>query len=801
MKLPYKWIRDYTDVNADAKTYAARLTMTGSKIEKWENYADNIKNVVCARILSVKEHPDSDHLMICMMDTGAGEPVQVVSGAPNLRAGDLVPMALDGALLPGGVEIKRTVMRGEESRGMLCSMSELGLTEHDCPYGDPNGILVLPAEFGAKEGDDICQVLALDEEVFDFEITPNRPDCLSVIGLARESAASFDRPFSLHEPVVKADASDDIRNYLEIEISDPDLCPRYAAAMVKNIRIEPSPKWMRDRLRAAGVRPINNIVDITNYVMLEYGQPMHAFDYACIAEKKIIVRRSRDGERIVTLDGKERELWPETLLITDPTKAIGIAGVMGGENSEITENTKMIVFESATFSGPSVRTSSRRIGLRSEASGRFEKGLDCENAMPALLRACELIGELGAGTVIGGVIDAYPNKKQRRVIPLDPAKICAFIGADISEEFMRHSLLSLGFEIDGYDILVPFWRDDVEGTADIAEEVTRIYGYDRIPSTLVRGETTKGGFDARQRFDRVLERACLAAGYYETKTFTFIGPRDLDRICLPANSPLRLALPIMNPLGEDQSIMRTTPLPSMLEAVMHNCNHRTERLRLFEPSMIFLPQIKDGKPDVTTLPLEKKILTMAMYGDGDFYTIKGNAEAVLRAADAEDWRFLPCTDDPSYHPGRCAAISCGGQIIGRCGQIHPQVLENYGIGVPVYAAEMDMSALYALSRSEKIYRAVPKYPAVTRDLAVICDERIYALQLEDVIRAAAGSALEKLELFDVYRGAQIGADKKSIAFSLTLRSPDHTMTDAESDAIMANILKRLGDECGAVLRA
>lgn len=799
MNLPYKWLNDYVKIDKDAKTYAARMTMTGSKIEGWACAADAISNVVWGKILSIEPHPDADKLVICQVDVGSQQ-VQIVTGATNLQVGDVVPACLHGAHLPGGIVIKKTKMRGVESNGMLCSFAELGLTLHDLPYADPNGILVYQAEdCQAVLGEDVTHALGLDDTVFEFEITPNRPDCLSVIGLARETAASFELPLQLPNPPARAKEGE-IDKLLKVSIEDADLCPRYCAAMAKNIKIAPSPKWMRDRLREAGVRPINNIVDITNFVMLEYGQPMHAFDYRCIEDDAIIVRRAHKGETITTLDGQDRALDESMLLITDPRKAVGVAGVMGGQNSEITESTQMIVFESATFQGPSIRVTSRKLGMRTEASGRYEKGLDCENTMPALMRACQLVEELGAGEIITGVIDEYPVKKPVRTLPLEPEKICSFLGAQIPEQDMVHYLEDLQFPVEGRTITVPSWRDDVETMADIAEEVARIYGYDKIEPTLFGGTVTQGGLNPYQHFERSLSDACLAAGYNEVITLSFQSAKAYDKLLLPAESPLRIATVISNPLGEDQSLMRTTALPGMLEVCARNYNYRLPAGRFFELSKVYLPHIKEGKADPDLLPDERPTLVMGLYGNGDFYTLKGGVEAILRRLSIHGVEFVPCCDNPSYHPGRTAAILAGEKQIGTVGQIHPTVLRNYGIGAELYVCELDMLSLFALLDSHKEYKALPKFPAVTRDLALLCGEDLPVLSLEKAIRAAAGKPLEQLELFDVYKGAQVEAGKKSVAFSLSLRSYDHTLTDAEADAVMKKVLAKLENEFGATIR-
>ena len=903
MKLPYSWLKDFTDVgihNVPAKKYAADMTMAGTMVGSWESPADEISNVKVGKIVSMERHPNSDHMWVCQIDVGQEEPVQIVTGAWNVHVGDLVPAALHKSTLPGGIKIEKGKLRGVPSHGMLCSLKELQLEDRDFPYGvitaaallndykplDPekpsipadiqpghkvfgpvvaakvlecatqsygvyhtcldlgdktscpdtncqnlhegdmvayntktdtictladlraqqaefphcisDGIFILNED--CKPGDDIAPVLSLDEITFDFDILHNRPDCLSIIGLARESAATFDKEFSLAKPQVKNTVGN-INEHLSVEIRDADLCPRYSAAMAKNIKIQPSPRWMRDRLRAAGIRPINNIVDITNYVMLEYGQPMHAFDYRCLKDGKIIVRRCDANEECTTLDGQTRKLWENTLVIADAEKAVAIAGVMGGENSEITEQTEMIVFESAMFDSVSVRTTSRRLGMRTEASGRFERGVNCEGTMTALERACQLVEELGAGEIIGGYVDAYPNPKPVRTLKLEPERVSAYIGAEIDREFMVKTLEKLAFKVEGDIVTVPSWRDDMEGMADIAEEVARYFGYDNIPTTLLRGETTKGGLTRRQQFNRKVNDACNAAGYSEAKTLSFLSPKAFDKICLAENDVRRQAVVITNPLGEDQSLLRTTALPAMLEAAARNYNYRSPAIHLFEPSKIYLPKLdENGKTDPHQLPEEKSVLVMATYGD-DFFHLKGCIEGVLNMLSVPGCVFTPCTDNTSYHPGRCAAIMNGDKLIGYAGQTHPAVLKNYGIGVELYMAELDLEVLFELVDKERYYQPIPKYPASTRDLAVLCDENIYVLQLENCIKKAAKKQLEKLELFDVYRGAQVAQGKKSVAFSLTLRNSDHTLTDKEADEIIQNVLKALESELGATLRA
>lgn len=801
MNLPYKWLNDYVKIDVSPKEFDARMTMTGSKVESFSRASDAISNVVWAKVLQIDKHPDAEKLVICQMDVGGGKTEQILTGAKNLQVGDVVPACLNGAHLPNGTVITSTMMRGVASNGMLCSFAELGLTLHDLPYACADGILVYQNEdCEAVLGESVCRALGLDDTVFEFEITPNRPDCLSIIGLARETSASFERPIALPNPP-KISVGGEINKLLNVTIADNDLCYRYCAAMAKNIKIAPSPKWMRDRLREAGVRPINNIVDITNFVMLEYGQPMHAFDFSCIDGDEIIVRRAKPSETIATLDGQHRELAQSTLLITDKSKAIGVAGVMGGENSEITQSTKMIVFESATFNGAAVRVASRKLGLRTEASGRYEKGLDCENAMPALLRACELVEQLGAGEVVDGVIDTYPVKKQQRVLKLEPEKICRFLGAQIPREDMVRYLTNLQFEINGDDITVPFWRDDVEGMADIAEEVARIYGYDKIEPTLFGGETTQGGLTPIQHFERTLGQNCLACGYNEVQTLSFMSPKTLDRLLIAPNSPQRIATVISNPLGEDQSLMRTSPLPGMLDVCARNYNFRLAVGRFWELAKVYNPMVKDGKADLDTLPEERKILTMGAYGEADFYSLKGSLQEIFEAMSIENVVFVPCTTNSTYHPGRTAAIMANGVQIGVCGQLHPLIAQSYSIGAELYVCEVDVTALFNLMNKAKEYHALPKFPAAERDLAVICDESITVLQLETAIKSSCGEYLEQLNVFDVYRGAQVEAGKKSVAFSLSLRSYDHTLTDEEADGCMKKALCQLAADCGAAIRS
>ena len=674
----------------------------------------------------------------------------------------------------------------------ICTLADLHAEQREFPHCIADGIFVL-REDDVKPGDDIAKVIGYDDSVVEFEITPNRPDCLSVIGLAREASATFHRPLKLHTPEVKG-CGGSIAELVDIEIEDGELCPRYTARMVKNVKIAPSPKWMRERLRNSGVRPINNIVDITNYVMLEYGQPMHAFDFSCVDGGRIVVRTAREGEVIQTLDGNDRKLTPNMLCICDEHKPVCVAGVMGGANSEIVGDTAMVLFESANFNGVSVRRTAAALGMRTDASARYEKGLDPMNTMKAVQRACELVELLGCGEVVDGVMDVIAKDKAPTVVKLEPEKINALLGTDLPESLMREILLSLGFELSGDDILVPSWRGDVEHYSDIAEEVARFYGYNNIPCTLMRGETTRGGFSEQQLFDRALGETCRTLGYDEIITYSFISPSYYDKIRMPKDAPLRKSLKILNPLGEDTSIMRTTILPSMLEIITRNYNYRNKAVRLYELGKIYLPR-EDGLAD------EPKILSLGAYGDGmDFFTLKGGIEAILRACRIKDVRFEACTDNASYHPGRCAKVYAGDVELGVFGQIHPLVAATYGVDAEIYAAELRFDALYSVRGGIPVYQPLPKFPAVTRDIAVVCAEGVTVGALEDCIGRGAKGLLKKVELFDIYRGIGVAPGSKSVAFSLTLRADDRSLTGEEADEDVKSILALLEAELGAKLR-
>ena len=897
MKLSRKWLNEFVDVReVSDHDFAEAMTISGSKVEITEVLNDSLKNVVAGRILSMEKHPDSDHMWICQLDVGEGDPTQIVTGAWNIHVGDLVPVAKHKSLLPGGVKIEKGKLRGVVSNGMLCSLKELGLTaEHDYPdavitpaallndyhpldkekpsipadiqpghkifgsvaaarvtavegggrtyavkldtgsgeaetsticsnlhTGDlvayntakdhictledlhadqkefphciADGIWVLHEE-NVQPGDDMAVVIGADDHVVEFEITPNRPDCLSVIGLAREASATFGKELQLHTPEIKG-CGDSIADHLDIEIEDGELCPRYTARLVKNVKIQPSPAWMRERLRNSGVRPINNIVDSTNYVMLEYGQPMHAFDFSCVEDGQIVVRTAREGETIQTLDGKDHVLTTDMLCICDAHKPVCVAGVMGGANSEIIGDTAMVLFESANFNGTSIHRTAAALNMRTEASSRYEKGLDPMNTLKAVQRACELVELLGAGEVVDGVMDVIAKDSAPVTVQLEPAKLNRFLGTDIPEEEMRRILLSLGFGLEGDTILVPSWRSDVEHWSDIAEEVARFYGYNKIPDTLSSGLNQRRGFSPEQKAENAMGALCRSAGYSEIITYSFISPSYYDKIDLPKDSPLRNSMKILNPLGEDTSIMRTTTLPSMLEILTRNYNFRNKSAKLYELGRTYF-----AKNDGSGMANEPKVLSLGAYGaDMDFFALKGAVETILAGLRITGVTYVAESGNPSYHPGRCAKVYCGETLLGTLGQIHPHVAENYGVDCELYAAELSFDALYASMGGKAVYQPLPKFPAVTRDIAVVCDAAVTVGALEDCIRRGAHGLLKSVTLFDIYTGTGIPAGKKSVAFNLELRSDERSLTAEEADADVKSILDLLGTELGAVLR-
>ena len=795
MKLNRNWLNEeFVDLSeVSDKEFVETLTVAGQKVETYERLDAEIRNVVVGRVLSIVRHENSDHMWVCQVDVGRDEPVQIVTGAQNVREGDLVPAALHNSYLPGGIHITEGKLRGVVSNGMLCSLKELNLTLNDFPYAIEDGIWIL--EEDCKPGDDINAVIGNNDTVVDFEITNNRPDCYSVIGLAREAAAAFNLPMRHHEPTVKGGAAGELTELLDVEVPAEDLCSRYTARMVRNVKVAPSPKWLRQRLRANGVRPINNIVDITNYVMLEYGQPMHAFDYRYVGSGKIVVRRSEAGETLTTLDGTERRLTAGMLVIADGEKPIGLAGIMGGENSEIVADTADVVFESANFNGTSIRQTALALGMRTEASGKFEKNIDPLLTVPAVNRACELVELLGAGEVMDGMIDVLNYIPEPRTLELEPERINALLGTDISEADMVEYLRRLEIPVEGRTIRVPSWRPDLVQTADIAEEVGRLYGYNEIPTTVFKGIALEGGYTGTMVQENRVGSLCRSLGYSEILTYSFVSPSSFDLIRLPADSPLRKPLRIQNALGEDASVMRTVALPSMLAILARNNAYHNAACKLYELAKVYLPVEGQRLPD------EPKHLVLGTYGEGeDFFTLKGEIEAILKGMNIDAGQYAAVHDDPAYHPGRCAALTVDGVKIGTLGQVHPLVAQNYGIDTEIYAAELDFTALTALTRPEKTYQPLPKYPAVSRDIAVVCGEAVTVGALTDCIRKAGGKLLREVRLFDIYRGKGIDCGKKSVAFSLTLRADDRTLTDADSEGVIGAVLAALEAELGAKLR-
>ena len=758
---PAALLNDYKPLDKDKPSIPADI-QPGHKI---------FGSVVCAKVLEVT--PTAYSTYDVTLDTGDKTCI-VSTTAPNLHAEDLV--ALD--------------TRKEH----VCTLTDLRAHQAEFPHCIPDGIFILNED--CAPGDDIKPVIGLDDHVVEFEITPNRPDCLSVIGLAREVAATYDAPLSLHQPVVKAEGQGSLVDLLDVETPASDLCPRYTARMVRNVKIAPSPKWMRERLRAMGVRPINNIVDITNYVMLEYGQPMHAFDYRYVKGGKIIVRRAQEGEELTTLDGKVHTLTANHLVIADEHRAVGLAGIMGGENSEIVADTADVVFESACFDGTCIRKGALALGMRTEASAKFEKGLDPMNTLPAVDRACELVELLGAGEVLPGTIDILNYVPHPRVLKLEPDRINGLLGTDIAADEMVRILKKLDFGVEGDQVTVPSWRGDVIGMADLAEEVARFHGYNNIPTTLMRGQTTLGGFSEEEKLERQLGGMCRAMGYDEIITYSFISPTCYDKIRWSADDPRRASFKILNPLGEDTSIMRTTVLPSMLEILARNYNYRNKNVKLYEVGRIYLPGGNDG------LAVENKVLSMGAYGDDmDFFALKGAVEAILKDLRAEGVHFeAPCVPNPSYHPGRCADVYAGGRRIGVFGQVHPLVAQNYGVDAQFYCAELDLEQLQCAKGPDPEYVPLPKFPAVTRDIAVVCGEAITVGALEDCIRKGAKGLLKDITLFDIYRGKGVPEGKKSVAFSLVLRADDRSLTAEEADSDVKSILETLEKDLGAVLR-
>lgn len=804
MNTSLSWIKAYVpDLEVDAQEYTDAMTLSGTKVEGFERLDEDLEKIIIGQIESIESHPDADKLIICQVNVGT-ETVQIVTGAPNVKAGDKIPVVLDGGRVAGGhdgkktkggVKITKGKLRGIESCGMMCSIEELGSTREMYPESPEYGIYIFPED--AKVGESAIHALDLDDVVFEYEITSNRVDCYSVIGIAREAAATFNKKF-VPPVITKTGNDEDVNDYIKVTIKDTELCPRYCARVVKNIKIAPSPIWMQRRLAANGIRPINNIVDITNYVMEEYGQPMHAYDYDTIANQEIIVRRANAGEKFVTLDGQERTMDESVLMICDGEKAVGIAGIMGGENSMITDNVKTMLFEAACFDGTNIRLSSKKVGLRTDASGKFEKGLDPNNAQAAIDRACQLVEELGAGEVVGGMSDVYGKKKNPVRIGFEPEKINALLGTDISKEDMLGYFEKIGLEYDeaANEIIAPTFRHDLFRMADLAEEVARFYGYDNIPTTLPKGEATTGKLPFKLRIEEVARDIAEFCGFSQGMTYSFESPKVFDKLLLPEDSEYRKAITISNPLGEDFSIMRTISLNGMLTSLAFNYNHRNKNVRLYELGNVYLP----AELPLKELPDERMQFTLGMYGDGDFYTMKGVIEEFFEKIGLhEKETYDPKSGKPFLHPGRQANIIYNGKVAGYLGEVHPEVADHYDIGDRAYVAVLDMPLLVEMATFDRKFEGIAKFPAVNRDLSMVVPKEILAGQIEAMIAQRGGKILESYQLFDIYEGSQIKEGFKSIAYSITFRAKDKTLEEAEVSAAMKKILNGL-ESMGIELR-
>ena len=794
MKTSVEWLKEYSDINVDTKTLADRLTMTGSKVETVEEKGNDIKNVVVGKILEVKKHPDADKLVVTQVDLGT-EKVQIVTGAKNKKEGDFVPIAKDNSFLPGGINIKKGLLRGIESCGMMCSIGELALDIADYPEQIEDGIMILPAKLEKDIGKDIVEVLNLREDILDFEITSNRPDCFSIEGLGRETAVSLGEKFknphkNLDEEVKNVE---DIEG-LKVDIEAPDLCYRYIARVLKDVKIGDSPDWIKRRLKAAGVRAINNIVDITNYVMLEIGEPMHAFDINSVEGKHIIVRRAKDNEKITTLDEKERELDNTMLVIADEKKPVAVAGVMGGANSGITDETKTVVFESAVFNGGNVRKTAKKVGLRTEASSRYEKGLSPEIAIRAINRAIELAEQIGAGTPVDAKIDVYPNKEKKTIIKFEPDVINNLLGLEIPKTEMIKILEALEVKVNGDNLEIPYFRTDLQKTADIAEEVIRIYGYDKLESTLINAESTLGEKNKQQKLQDKVKELLVIKGFSEMYSFSFISENDFNKCNLDSSKAIRIS----NPLGEDYSLMRTEMMPTVLQSISTNYNKKNKNVKLFEIGRTYSDEEKNMEKG--EIPTEVDQIAFAMYGENvDFYVVKGVIENILEVSNIARYQIARA-EDAHLHPGRSAQILIGKDSIARFGEVHPQILENYDIGEKVYYAVIDINKFAKYGKDNKKYAPIPKFPAVERDIAVVVDEDIEVGQIEAIIMKRAKSVLETLKLFDVYRSDKLGENKKSVAYELIFRAKDKTLTDDEITGTMNAIISDLKSSIDAELR-
>lgn len=791
MKIPYSWLKDYAEVNVDPHTLGDKLTLSGSALEEVIIQGDNIKNVVTCKIKKIEKHPDADRLNVCQVDIGTEE-IQIVTAATNMKEQDIVPVALHKSILADGTEIKKGKMRGVVSNGMFCSEEELGIAGDEPVHG----LMILPAD--APIGMDIKEYLGLNKAILDFEITSNRPDCLSIVGMARETAATLRTSYKMPNFNYEAKCSSNINDELKVEVKD-ELCRRYMAKGVKNVKVKPSPGWMQERLLEAGVRPINNIVDITNFVMLELGQPMHAFDARQIESKTIVVERALDGEKFTTLDEIERELDSSILMIKDASKSVAIAGIMGGLNSEIQDDTTEVIFESANFEGTNIRVSSKKLNLRSESSSRFDKDIDPNLAKLAIDRACALICELGCGEVMEGTIDVYNSVKEESSITVDSKWINKFLGTDISNEEMKEALdsLDLKTKLNGNDlnITIPTFRIDIAIKEDIAEEVARIYGYDKIPTTIFKVATEREPKYKNDILTDVVIETMIGSGVNQSISYSFVSPKVFDKVNIPADSKLRNVVKIKNPLGEDYSVMRTTTLPSIMESLGRNYSRNNDYVRLFEIGRTYIPN-----EDQTKLPTEKNVLTIGIYGDCDYLDLKGIVENVIDGLGITKAKYVRESENPSYHPGKTAALMVRNKKVGVFGEIHPDVTENYGIDVDCYVAELDLDVLFEASSTTKTYKPLPKFPAVTRDIALLCDDSILVAEIEETIRKAGGNLVEKVQLFDIYKGAQIPEGKKSIAYAIAYRDEKKTLEDKDIAKVHDKILKALEHKLGAVLR-
>ncbi len=797
MNTALSWIKAYVlELDVTAQEYTDAMTLTGTKVEGFECLDKNLEKIVVGEILSIEKHPDADKLIICQVNVGE-QTIQIVTGAPNVKVGDKVPVVLDGGRVAGGhdggplpedgIAIKKGKLRGIDSYGMMCSIEELGSSREMYPDAPESGIYILPQD--AQPGEDAVEILGLHDVVFEYEITSNRVDCYSVIGIAREAAATFGKPFC--PPVVKETGNaEDIHDFLQVEVEDTELCPRYCARMVKNIKLAPSPEWMQRRLAASGIRPINNIVDITNYVMEEYGQPMHAYDYDLIGGHKIVVKCAKENDTFQTLDGQVRNLDSRVLMINDGEKEVGIAGIMGGENSKITDDVKTMVFEAACFDGTNIRLSAKRIGLRTDASGKFEKGLDPNNASEAINRACQLIEELGAGEVVGGMIDVYPNPVGSSRVPFEPEKMNRLLGTNITPEDMisYFEKIDLAYDKETNEIVAPSFRQDIHCMADLAEEVARFFGYDNIPTSLPSGEATTGKLSYKLRIEEVARQIAQFCGFSQSMTYSFESPKAFDKLLIPADSDLRKTVNILNPLGEDFSIMRTQPLNGMLTSLSTNYNRRNKNVKLYELANIYLPKTLP----LTELPDERMQFTLGMYGEGDFFTMKGVVEEFFdKVGMHKKAHYNPNAGKTFLHPGRQAEIVYDGQVVGYMGEIHPQVADNYKIGERTYVAVLDMPTVTELTTFDRKYTGIAKFPAVTRDISMVMKKEILAGDIEDMIEQRGGKILESYQLFDIYEGSQIAEGYKSVAYSITFRAKDHTLEEKEVGAVMEKILHGL----------